>query len=523
MSGSQLPFTLLAGESFSGTTQAAIVDTGTLSGTVFTVDSASSAAAQIITVDLVPGVVSTQALDVTSVTVTSIGTTGPVTTQGGYLGPSGSTNLDSLGGLTIANTTTIGITINLSNPVLGFLGITSVPATAYYVGQDAAGNALFEAVGTVPPADVASVGNNGTLVFDLVLSPGTLGSLAGDSFATVAAPVCYAEGTRILMEDGERAIEMLRVGERVVTRAGGARPVRWIGRRCIALDRHPDPLLARPVHFAPDAIAPGVPARPLLVSPDHAVLVPGEAGPDGQAPDALVMARLLVNGASIAQPGDAASVTYYHLELDRHDIVCADGAWAESYIDGGNRNLFDDAPAPALHPDLSPERRMAAGATEGLPLTTDSDTVHAIWQRLAARAGVPPADAAAPVAGTDVALLAGGRLLRPVLRAADRIVFALPRNAARVRLLTSASPPSLRRPWLDDRRPLGLPVRQVSADGRPLPLDGPAFGAGWWAVEHGAAPFRWSAAAATLHVPAETRVLTLWLNRIGTAAPRAAA
>ena len=99
-----------------------------------------------------------------------------------------------------------------------------------------------------------------------------------------------------------------------------------------------------PIRIQAGAFAPNTPRRDLLLSPDHAVYVDGR----------LIPVRYLVNGASIAQV-ETDSVTYWHVELDRHDVILAEGLAAESYLDTGNRSVFvkgaplDDQPV-ALDP-----------------------------------------------------------------------------------------------------------------------------------------------------------------------------
>ncbi len=59
---------------------------------------------------------------------------------------------------------------------------------------------------------------------------------------------------------------------------------------------------------------------------------------------ALIPIRYLVNGDSIVQqPAD--EVTYYHVELPAHAVILADGLPCESYLDTGNRAVFDDGVA----------------------------------------------------------------------------------------------------------------------------------------------------------------------------------
>jgi autotransporter passenger strand-loop-strand repeat protein len=157
----------------------------------------------------------------------------------------------------------------------------------------------------------------------------------GGTEITVA---CYCRGTLIRTEAGEVAIEDLAIGDRVVTLSGAAKPVKWIGYR--AYDGHfaagnRDVL---PVRITADAFADGVPARDLLVSPEHSLYFDG----------ALVAARQLVNGATIVQETAADRVEYFHIELDAHDVIFAEDAAAESYVDCANRGMFHNAAEFAL-------------------------------------------------------------------------------------------------------------------------------------------------------------------------------
>ncbi|HUN50274.1 MAG TPA: Hint domain-containing protein, partial [Candidatus Sulfotelmatobacter sp.] len=320
-----------------------------------------------------------------------------------------------------------------------------------------------------------------------------------------SAVVCYCAGTQLQTPEGAVAVEDLAVGQTLMTASGAARPVRWIGHRKIDLLRHPEPELVRPIRIAAGALGDNVPSRDLLVSPDHGMLVDG----------ALVPARLLVNHHSITEETRLAAVTYFHVELDSHDIILAEGAPAESYLDTGNRDIFANAPVTAITPDMSAGQRLRTPENGAcMPLATEAETIFPIWQRLAARAGAEPAAghvAASPgQAYAGLALIAGTRTLRPVVDEAGTVIFALPRDTTAVRLVSATARPSQSRPWLDDRRRLGVAVRHAAADHVALPLDGPAFGAGWWNLETSeAATYRWSNGDAILALPEGTRLLTL--------------
>ena len=83
------------------------------------------------------------------------------------------------------------------------------------------------------------------------------------------------------------------------------------------------------MRIAAHAFGADMPHRDLLLSPDHAVHVDG----------VLVPVRHLANGMTVA-PKEVAEITYYHLELDRHDVLLANGLPCESYLDTGNREAF---------------------------------------------------------------------------------------------------------------------------------------------------------------------------------------
>jgi len=140
-------------------------------------------------------------------------------------------------------------------------------------------------------------------------------------------------------------VEGLRRGDLVVTAEGTAEPVRWLGRHTV---RAPvaDALSVLPVRIRAGALGDGVPARDLRVSPGHALFVDG----------ILVQAGALVNGVSIVRECySPPTFVYFHVELDGHALILAEGAPAESFVDNVERFGFDNwAEHEALYPEGKP-------------------------------------------------------------------------------------------------------------------------------------------------------------------------
>lgn len=220
------------------------------------------------------------------------------------------------------------------------------------------------------------------------LDGGSLGTLYTDLYmgvnsgAELTLVTCFAAGTRIATPDGDRAVEQLRVGESVCLADGRTQPIRWIGHRRLDVARHPDPASVRPVRIEAGAFGAGRPHRDLDLSPDHAVFVEG----------VLVPIKHLIDGAAIRQltAAEMPEVTYWHVELPRHAVLLAEGLPAESYLDTGDRDRFDNAPVTRLHPDFDRRTCSAVWEAEGCaPLVVAGPVLAGIRARLA---GIRPAD-----------------------------------------------------------------------------------------------------------------------------------
>jgi hypothetical protein len=161
---------------------------------------------------------------------------------------------------------------------------------------------------------------------------GATTTLSGSVVDTSVTP-CYVRGTTIAGPDEDRGVETLEIGMLLLNAAGEPARVKWIGTKshsaaCTAAN----PSL-RPVLFQPGSIAPGIPTRALLVSPMHGMMID----------DVIVPAAALVNGTTILRPVAESGVDYFHIELEAHDLILAEGAVAETFMDNDSRAMFDNA------------------------------------------------------------------------------------------------------------------------------------------------------------------------------------
>ncbi len=189
----------------------------------------------------------------------------------------------------------------------------------------------------------------------------------------VATIPCFAAGTRIATTDGLIAVERLREGQHVVTASGPTVSITWIGHRLVDCHRHPDPRTVWPVRVRAGAFDDRVPAHDLWLSPDHAIHADG----------VLIPVKHLINGTSIEQvPRD--TVTYWHVELPRHDILLAEALAVESFLDTGTRAAFaNGGTVIALFPDFAARTREAEACA---PLVVTGPILAALKDLLTARA-----------------------------------------------------------------------------------------------------------------------------------------
>jgi Hint domain len=304
---------------------------------------------------------------------------------------------------------------------------------------------------------------------------------------------CYCRGTLIRTATGDTPIEDLRIGDCVLTASGEARPIRWLGSRGLDCTRHPNPALVWPIRIQAGAFAKDLPARDLWVSPFHSILVEG----------VLIHAQTLVNDATILQV-PREQIEYWHLELDSHDILLAEGLPGESCLDVGNRSAFINGGAfVEAYPDFKPKH----WTETCVPLVKDGPAVQSAKAALLARA---EALGYVMTEDPDVHVMADGKRIEPVRLGETRLTFMLPAAGSTIELRCRSFIPAHLDPVTDDQRSLGICVGRLQFDGAEIALhNDEAFAVGWHGIEGNPEGHSWRWSCDRTPLPAGTRLVVI--------------
>lgn len=189
----------------------------------------------------------------------------------------------------------------------------------------------------------------------------TVTSNAGTATITITIndvdePPCFVSGTLMDTPHGPRAVESLRLGDRVLTRDNGEQIIRWAEQRDLDLTVGEEMQVFKPIRLRKNCLGPGLPDRDVLLSPMHRVVI---SGPHVElltgANEVLCPVRHLVNGRSILQE-QVREVRYHHLLLDHHEVLSSSGCDSESFYPGrlGLNGFADESrnEVLSLFPDL---------------------------------------------------------------------------------------------------------------------------------------------------------------------------
>lgn len=145
------------------------------------------------------------------------------------------------------------------------------------------------------------------------------------------ANVCFVSGTMIDTPTGPRPVEELGVGDLVMTLDHGAQPVTWMHAQTRSeAEIASNPKLA-PVVVAIGALGAGMPETELRLSRQHRVMIRSRiARRLLDRREVLVAAWHLLGLPGVRLDNRPGPVTYWHVLLDRHEILIANGSLAES-------------------------------------------------------------------------------------------------------------------------------------------------------------------------------------------------
>ncbi|WP_421907043.1 Hint domain-containing protein [Mameliella sp.] len=144
---------------------------------------------------------------------------------------------------------------------------------------------------------------------------------------------CFADGTLIAPPEGERKVEDLSIGDKILTADGSETTVKWLGVQ--TLNGVLGEASRQMVRISAGALGDGLPHSDLTVTADHGMIIDG----------LVVNASALVNGSTIDfVPATELDARFkvYHVETESHEEIIANGAAAETFVDYAARKNFDN-------------------------------------------------------------------------------------------------------------------------------------------------------------------------------------
>lgn len=287
-----------------------------------------------------------------------------------------------------------------------------------------------------------------------------ISSTPTNSTSTEGNLVCFLAGSMILTLRGPVAIEVIQVGDQVVTfdwknNENVIRTVKWVGKaHHTVLSNVYDDAAGYPVRIKKDAFADKVPYKDMLITPEHCLFIEG----------GFIPVRMLVNGGSIYYDHSIRSYDYYHLELEEHSVITVDGVLSESYLNTANHECFEQS-GNVISLKIGTKTWESDAAA---PLMTFRDKVESIYHRIKERAdGLGCARQRNDRIMTHdpelCLVMEQGKVIYPHSRSKkDQYLFVLPSGIEQIYIHSLSSRPSdVIGPFLDDRRELGVLVGNI--------------------------------------------------------------
>ncbi len=161
----------------------------------------------------------------------------------------------------------------------------------------------------------------------------TIAVLKDMGYATTYAPSCFCTGTLIQTPHGFKPIETLSAQDRVVTLDRGDQQIRLVSVETFSQAHMAENERHRPIRIKQGALGQDPDLPPLYLSPQHRIYVTGRPvlAELGEL-SALVPIKDALEIQGIRRITPSQGVTYYHLIMDHHNIINANGIWCESFL-----------------------------------------------------------------------------------------------------------------------------------------------------------------------------------------------
>lgn len=253
----------------------------------------------------------------------------------------GTVVMDGNTSLSISGTVESGVTIDFSQSAAIIDIATLANLSGVIAGFSVGAGIDFVQSGQL--TDTYQMGVNGFGTLAISNSTTTIGDLqfSNPSFSSASfvinnlgsgieqiAVSCFVTGTPIRSRGLDVPVERLRIGDYVDTQDGRSVPIKWIGRRrlCGSISAEDFPIV-----FPRGSLGRELPTSELQISSDHGFFIGG----------LLIPAGLLCNKViRKIDPGD--TITFYHIECEKHELILAAGVAVESFLDLHSREGFDN-------------------------------------------------------------------------------------------------------------------------------------------------------------------------------------
>lgn len=238
-----------------------------------------------------------------------------------------------------------GVAVNLQTLIdNGDVTLTQSGAQSHEIGPDGSISgghhsdaSIAELVFHIPVTSLGAYGTNG--------HSGNWDYFEVGIDSTEFDVVCFAQGTLITTLHGARPVEELACGDILPTAQNGNQAIKWIGSRRYSAKEQAEILKLRPVRITAGALGNGLPTRDLVVSRQHRLVVSSKIAERmfGRQ-DVMVAASKLTDLPGVFIDEACEGIVYFHILLDSHEAIFAEGTQCESlYFGDGTRRALDRA------------------------------------------------------------------------------------------------------------------------------------------------------------------------------------